>query len=111
MNPGVMCLSLRSSRTIHFDTSVASRLSLFSFAGRHERQYFPKAWKTAIIVPIPKPGKNPQKADSYRPISLLSTISKLTEAIILKRLTAITEKKLVPFQFGFRKKLSTTDQL
>ncbi|GBN66006.1 RNA-directed DNA polymerase from mobile element jockey [Araneus ventricosus] len=76
-----------------------------------KRQYFPKAWKTAIIVPIPKPGKNPQKADSYRPISLLSTISKLTEAIILKRLTSITEEKLVPFQFGFRKKLSTTDQL
>ncbi|GBM07305.1 RNA-directed DNA polymerase from mobile element jockey [Araneus ventricosus] len=76
-----------------------------------KRQYFPKAWKTAIIVPTPKPGKNPQKADSYRPISLLSTISKLTEAIILKRLTAFTEDKLVPFQFGFRKKLSTTDQL
>ncbi|GBM62551.1 RNA-directed DNA polymerase from mobile element jockey [Araneus ventricosus] len=51
-----------------------------------------------------------RKADSYRPISLLSTISKLTEAIILKRLTAFTEDKLVPFQFGF-KKLSTTDQL
>ncbi|GBN22959.1 hypothetical protein AVEN_119391-1 [Araneus ventricosus] len=33
-----------------------------------KRQYFSKAWKTAIIVPIPKPGKKPQKADSYRPI-------------------------------------------
>ncbi|GBN36961.1 RNA-directed DNA polymerase from mobile element jockey [Araneus ventricosus] len=75
------------------------------------RHYFPKAWETAIAFSILKPGKKTQKADSYRPISLLSTSSKLTEAIILQRLSTITEEKLIPFQFGFRKKLSTTDQL
>ncbi|GBL81200.1 hypothetical protein AVEN_143541-1 [Araneus ventricosus] len=31
--------------------------------------HFPKAWKTAIVVPIIKPGKNAQDPVSYRPIS------------------------------------------
>ncbi|GFU17891.1 putative RNA-directed DNA polymerase from transposon X-element [Trichonephila clavipes] len=31
---------------------------------------FPNAWKTAVVIPILKPGKNPKLAESYRPISL-----------------------------------------
>ncbi|GBN71383.1 putative RNA-directed DNA polymerase from transposon BS [Araneus ventricosus] len=72
--------------------------------------YFPKSWKTAVVVPIYKQGKNAQIPDSYRPISLLSSLSKLAETVILHRLEAETENKL-PFQFGFRKGLSTTEQL
>ncbi|GFV49977.1 probable RNA-directed DNA polymerase from transposon X-element [Trichonephila clavipes] len=37
--------------------------------------HFPDNWKEAIIFPINKPGKDPHLATSYRPISLLSTIS------------------------------------
>ncbi|GBM26820.1 hypothetical protein AVEN_185800-1 [Araneus ventricosus] len=33
------------------------------------------------------------------------------ESIILSRLEAETENKLIPFHFGFRKGLSTTEQL
>ncbi|GBM95998.1 putative RNA-directed DNA polymerase from transposon BS [Araneus ventricosus] len=73
--------------------------------------YFPKSWKTAVVVPIYKQGKNAQIPDSYRPISLLSSLSKLAETIILNRLEAETENKLIPFQFGFRKGLSTKEQL
>ncbi|GBL79069.1 putative RNA-directed DNA polymerase from transposon BS [Araneus ventricosus] len=73
--------------------------------------YFPKSWKTAVVVPIYKPGKNAQSPDSYRPMSLLPSLSKLAESIILNRLEAETEDKLIPFQFGFRKGLSTTEQL
>ncbi|GBO33258.1 putative RNA-directed DNA polymerase from transposon BS, partial [Araneus ventricosus] len=62
--------------------------------------HFPQRWKTAIVVP-----------DSYRPISLLSSLSKLAETIILNRLEAETENKLIPFQFGFRKGLTTNEQL
>ncbi|GBM39391.1 RNA-directed DNA polymerase from mobile element jockey [Araneus ventricosus] len=46
-------------------------------------KYFPNCWKTARILPILKPGKDPTKPVSYRPISLLSTLSKLGEKIIL----------------------------
>lgn len=75
--------------------------------------YVPDAWKTAEVIMLPKPGKNLNKVDSYRPISLLTTMSKLFEKIILQRLKPIIEaKKLVPsHQFGFRSHHSTIDQV
>ncbi|GBO35418.1 putative RNA-directed DNA polymerase from transposon X-element [Araneus ventricosus] len=74
-------------------------------------QYFSNHWKTAIVAPILKPGKNPREPNSYRPISLLSSLSKIADAVILKRLTEATEDRIIPFQFGFRKNLSTVQQL
>ncbi|GBN19032.1 putative RNA-directed DNA polymerase from transposon X-element [Araneus ventricosus] len=73
--------------------------------------HFPNAWKTAIVVPIIKPGKNAQDPVSYRPISLLSSLSKVAEAVILTRLQEATESHMIPYQFGFRKQLSTAQQL
>ncbi|GBO18286.1 putative RNA-directed DNA polymerase from transposon BS [Araneus ventricosus] len=71
---------------------------------------FPKAWKTAVVVPILKPGKDPIQPENYRPISLLS---KLTENFILDKLNVhlVENKILCPEQFGFRKSLNTTHQL
>ncbi|GFY08588.1 probable RNA-directed DNA polymerase from transposon X-element [Trichonephila clavipes] len=71
---------------------------------------FPNAWKTAVIIPILKPGKNPKLAESYRPISLLPILSKLAEKIISTRLNAFLENEniLVPEQHGFRPRLSTS---
>ncbi|GBN97299.1 putative RNA-directed DNA polymerase from transposon X-element [Araneus ventricosus] len=74
-------------------------------------QYFPNQWTTAIVTPILKHGENSRDPSSYRPISLLSSLSKIAEAVILKRLTEATEDHLIPFQFGFRKNLSTVQQL
>ncbi|GBN48038.1 putative RNA-directed DNA polymerase from transposon X-element [Araneus ventricosus] len=75
--------------------------------------YFPKAWKTAVVVPILKPGKDPTQPENYRPISLLSTLSKLTENFILDKLNEhLAENKILcPEQFGFMKSLTTTHQL
>ncbi|GBN55803.1 putative RNA-directed DNA polymerase from transposon BS [Araneus ventricosus] len=75
--------------------------------------YFPKAWKTAVVVPILKSGKDPTQLENYRPISLLSTLSKLTEKFILDKLNVhlVENKILFPEQFGFRKSLTTTHQL
>ncbi|GFW07268.1 probable RNA-directed DNA polymerase from transposon X-element [Trichonephila clavipes] len=74
---------------------------------------FPNAWKTAVIIPILKPGENPKLAESYRPISLLPILSKLAEKIISTRLNAFLESEniLVPEQRGFRPRLSTSHQL
>ncbi len=41
--------------------------------------YFPKKWKISQIIMISKPGKDETLASSYRPISLLPTLSKLFE--------------------------------
>ncbi|GBO39452.1 RNA-directed DNA polymerase from mobile element jockey [Araneus ventricosus] len=75
--------------------------------------HFPTRWKTATIIPILKPGKDPTDPVSYRPISLLPSISKIAEHIILSRLNEFLEENniLMPEQFGFRKNLSTTHQL
>jgi len=48
-------------------------------------EYWPKSLKIAQIIMIPKPGKNPMDVSSYRPISLLPTISKVLEKLILKK--------------------------
>ncbi|GFU45300.1 nucleic-acid-binding protein from transposon X-element [Trichonephila clavipes] len=75
--------------------------------------HFPENWKEAIIFPINKPGKDPHLATSYRPISLLSTIGKLTESIILLRLKNFINSNnlLNPNQYGFTTKLSTLHPL
>ncbi|GFW65495.1 probable RNA-directed DNA polymerase from transposon X-element [Trichonephila clavipes] len=75
--------------------------------------HFPDNWKEAIIFPINKPGKDPHLSSSYRPISLLSTIGKLTESIILHRLkNFINENNILnPNQYGFTNKLSTLHPL
>jgi len=45
----------------------------------------PKRWKKSIIIMIPKPGKDHTLTSSYRPISLLSCLSKLFEKWHLTR--------------------------
>lgn len=75
--------------------------------------YFPATWKLAKIIPILKPGKDPTLPSSYRPISLLSAVSKLFERVILYRLeNYISENNILPpVQFGFRRGHSTSHQL
>ncbi|GFV66783.1 probable RNA-directed DNA polymerase from transposon X-element [Trichonephila clavipes] len=75
--------------------------------------YFPIAWKTATVIPILKPGKDPTQAESFRPIALLSILGKVAEKIILTRLYHHVDTKniLIPEQHGFRPDLSTTHQL
>lgn len=46
----------------------------------------PSSWKVAKIIPILKPTKNAGDLNSYRPISLTSTICKIYERLLLQRL-------------------------
>jgi len=73
--------------------------------------YFPTTWKTAMIHPIRKPNKDPSIPINYRPISLLPSLSKIFEKIILSRLKESLNEKIINEQFGFREKHSTTHQL
>lgn len=75
--------------------------------------YFPSTWKHSIIIVIHKPGKPSSQVNSYRPISLLSTLSKLFEKVIKKRLDAYVKSTslIPPQQFGFRSHHSTCHQL
>lgn len=75
--------------------------------------YFPNQWKLAKVIPILKPGKDPTKSSSYRPISLLSSLSKVFERSINTRiLEHLDEHNVIPEeQFGFRRGHSTVYQL
>lgn len=83
------------------------------FNGILRLNYFPEAWKVAIILPFRKPGKDPRLAINYRPISLLPTLSKIFEKLLLNRLNKfLTISKAIPDeQFGFRSNHSCTHQL
>ena len=73
----------------------------------------PPVWKHARVISIHKPGKDPAQPSSYRPISLLDTIGKLFEKILLTRiLYEVGERGLLrDEQFGFRPRHGTSLQL
>lgn len=73
--------------------------------------YFPKAWRHAITTPVPKPNKPHSCPSSYRPISLLSTLSKVFERLILDRLKDSLQDKIPNYQFGFKQGHSTCHQI
>lgn len=74
---------------------------------------FPSQFKKAKVVAIPKHGKDPRDPSSYRPISLLSSLDKLFEKIILSRMNNFVEHNQLinKEQFGFRQQHSTTHQV
>ena len=74
-----------------------------------ENGFFPSLLKQAKVIPIYKSGKR-YLANNYRPISLLSPISKIFESLISIRLISFLEDNNIisEQQFGFRKQHSTT---
>ena len=70
----------------------------------------PNDWKTALVCPIFKKGKNCQ-ASNYRPLSQTSYISKSLEKIVRKALLFLFSPHLSRFQHGFRSNRSTVSQM
>lgn len=60
----------------------------------------PKEWKIAHVYTLLKPGKHPDEANNFRPISLLCHSFKLFERLILKRITQTIETKLIKQHIG-----------
>jgi len=91
--------------------SLEVMLQLFNkiwFTGK-----IPPSWLHSIVVPIPKPNKPARLPSSYRPISLISNVSKLFEKMIVCRLNWFLEYHNVLHisQSGFRQRRKTTDHL
>ena len=74
---------------------------------------FPAVWKSAIITPILKAGKNASLPQSYRPVALLSCLSKVLERFVHEQLSSfLLESKALPDeQFGFLRGRSAEWQL
>jgi len=94
---------------------IASEISgplqnLFNFSISNGR--VPRSWKEAIVCALHKKS-DPQDVENYRPISLLSVLSKCLERILHKyifnHLRAI--EFITPSQSGFIPKDSTVNQL
>jgi hypothetical protein len=96
----------------HLPLSTVSLLVVL-FNAILQTQYFPVAWKHPRVFSILKPGKDTALPLSYRPTSLLDTIGKLLEKILLSRIFHEVSGRglLLDEQFGLRPKHSTAQQL
>ena len=91
----------------------AKELLLFLYNKCWEGNGIPVKWRTAIIKPLLKDGKDPKETVSYRPISLTCCMGKILEKIIADRLIHILEERnlINDNQAGFRPNRCTTDQV
>ena len=93
------------------DHTLTELLGLINRSWR--RGEVPSAWKHSLVIPILKSGKPASDPNSYRPVSLISCVSKLMEKMVAGRLYWQLEKdeKFKKYQSGFRKGRSTEDLL
>ena len=74
------------------------------------RGVFPDSWKRNFVQPIFKFGDK-HDIKNYRPIAIISTIPKLFDSIVSKRLTDIVLDKIIPEQHSFLQGRSTVTNL
>ena len=91
----------------------AMQFMLRTMNNLYSQHVFPAAWKEAIVIPLPKPGKDRKNPANYRPISLTSCLGKLLERMVGKRLTWYLETNnlISKNQSGFRKNHTTYDHI
>ena len=71
---------------------------------------FPMLWKKAHVVPVHKSGSK-HHVENYRPVSILSTPSKLFESIVYNKCFTVYKNIITPYQHGFINKRSTVTNL
>ena len=71
---------------------------------------FPSQWKQAHVVPVHKKGKR-DDVENYRPVSLLSIISKVIERCVFNHVYEHVNSLISPLQHGFVRGKSCTSQL
>ena len=78
-----------------------------------KKSCFPDCWKISLVVPVFKNVGERSAAKSYRPVSLLSVVSKVFEKLVNNQIVDHLEKcgLFSDFQYGFRLSLSTVDLL
>ena len=88
-----------SNHFIHAKYVLSIPLSkLFTAMIRHG--VVPASLRDCILIPIPKPGKDPSCSDNYRPIALAPTLSKVFEwCLLFKFQSCFIASSL---QFGFK---------
>jgi hypothetical protein len=93
---------------------VVKERVLLLFQTSLEEGNLPTQWRKAKIIPLKKPNKGDYTAaKAWRPISLLSTLGKVLEAVIAERISnAVETLGLLPTNhFGARKRRSAEQAL
>ena len=93
----------------HCAYSLAPALTIL-FNKCFEHSTIPTEWKIQRIQPIFKSGSK-SIVSNYRPISILSVISKTFEQIVHKKIIEFIESIITPAQFGFLRNRSCLTQL
>ena len=95
-------------RSMLHHTGPGARQILLAFINRlYKDRRLPGSWKQAEQVPIPKP----DKCNAFRPISLLSCVSKTMESMVLNRALTIARPQFSDLLYGFLPHKGTTDGL
>jgi hypothetical protein len=108
-SPDIDSLSLKFIKSI-IDVICVPLAHIFRIS--LETGVFPNKLKTSRVVPIFKSGDH-KKCDNYRPITLVSSLSKILEKIVSVKLTNYLQinKLLHPNQYGFQRNMSTEHNL
>lgn len=103
--------NLSANILLNLPDQALGALSL-AINGSLEAGIFPSGLKTALVVPLHK-GGDVDLESSFRPISLLSTLSKLLEKLVHMRLTSFLQKYNIidKDQFGFQSSKNTGDAI
>ena len=87
----------------------ANTFADFLHAGFNEfgkKSEFPSVLKQANITPVYKKGERESK-NNYRPVSILSNISKIFERIMFRKISSYIDSFFSKYQCGFRKGYTT----
>ena len=95
---------------IHQSAKTTAWLCSF-FTSCFRRSKFPKTWRRATVVALPKPNKPAHDPKSYRAISLLCVPFKIMERLIHSRIDPVVDPQLPREQAGFGRGRSTVDQV
>jgi ribonuclease HI len=109
-SPGIDRITYDMIKNLH-PTMIKLLLDIYNYIFCQKE--FPNQWRIAIVIPIPKPGKDPRNSTNYRPISLTSCLCKLLEKMVNTRLMWFLERgsHINMVQSGFRRNRSTTDHV
>ena len=93
-------------------TSKILRIPAYCIKRHLENSKFPKSWKLATIIPMPKRGKY-LYALNYHPIILTSGLCKIMEQMVNKRQVWFIESNnlFTNIQRSLKSRISTTDHV
>ena len=93
-------------KLIKGNLDIFAKKLLIDFNAIVDESRFPNYQKLADVSPIYKKGDRLDK-NNYRPVSILPSISKIFERLMLTQINFYMEPKLSIYQCGFRKNMSS----